>query len=433
MFRNLVKMGLLPHNVQHMECPMACSKKLALFAGLILIMSPNRHLGQESPKALSPIESYKAALAPLMETRNQPNDLTDADKFALGIGIAQASRDCLSLSSDRSGFADDPKELFALGQLCILGQQFEPARATIVDYLALPQPPEREQALSLLVRALLGSNNPRSAEPQVRSLLRDYPYDALIHKAIDQVIDATEGANADQLARELCATQSAATLPLLAKGRTVEGSGGSVSAATLFADAVRCAALVGGLSEPATMGNLAEIAQQPNWKGTADLAPMLAVLKRQQMTKRRAPASLLQGYLVGSNSLVPSTIALQRGTVLLIPFTLWSPSFPEVAGNLAKLAAQRSIYAITSWHANTGREDVRSSQVLDGLRSWQHSLPKRVPILIVPDSVLDSFHIDVFPAGILIRKGKVLFNMTLSSEGTERLLVSALNGNAEAH
>ena len=45
----------------------------------------------------------------------------------------------------------------------------------------------------LLVRALLGLNDPGSAELVVRSLLRDFPYDAEIHFAIDQVIDASEG------------------------------------------------------------------------------------------------------------------------------------------------------------------------------------------------------------------------------------------------
>jgi hypothetical protein len=146
-------------------------------------------------QAQSPSEAYKAAMAPFMAAKAQPDDLTDANKFALGIGKAQASRDCIALSADMSAFATNEKELIALGELCIFGEQYELARAALVKYLALPEPPERKLALVLLVRALLGLNEPDGAELQVRSLRQDYPYDAQIHFAIDQVIDAMEGSN----------------------------------------------------------------------------------------------------------------------------------------------------------------------------------------------------------------------------------------------
>jgi hypothetical protein len=337
--------------------------------GFFLLLGVHRLSGQEDSRPLSPTEAYKAALAPFTETRGQANDLTEADKFALGIGMVQASRDCLALSSDVSSFAGNSRELFALGQLCIFGQQFEPARAALVDYLALPQPPQREQALLLLVRVFLGLKEPGSAEAQVNSLLRDYPYDAPIHAAIDQVIDNTEGTNANlsDRALKLCAAQGAATLPLLVSGKALEGNDGSTSAATLFADAIRCAALSQASNKPNKLEDLAEIAQEPSWAGTADLAPMQAALERQLLVGKSAPLSSLHGYLPGTNTLVPRAVSLKRGAVLLVPFTLWSPSTPEIAGDLSTLAPQQPIYAITSWRANTGREDVRSREVLNGL------------------------------------------------------------------
>jgi hypothetical protein len=411
------------------------TRRRALFADLFLAMSLPCLLGQENPKPLSPTESYKAALAPFTETRSQANDFTDADKFALRIGIAQASRDCVALSSDVSSFSGDAQQLSALAQLCIFGQQFEPARTTLVSYLASPQPPQREQALLLLVRAYLGLKEPENAAAQVRWLLIDYPYSASIHVAIDQVIENVEGdsAHPNDLIHELCAKQNAATLPLLRTGKILDGKDGSASAATLFADAVRCAALTDSSSKPSNLADLVTIVQQPSWTGTADLARMQAALERQQMVGKGAPLSLLHGYLLGINGLVPRPVSLKHGTILLVPFTLWSPSTPEVASDLAKLTPQQRIYAITSWHANTGREDVRSSEVLEGLRLWQRSLPKEVTILIVPDSVLSVFHSDVFPLGILIRDGTVLSNILLSSEGAERLLVSAQGESHGAH
>lgn len=401
---------------------------LAAFAGLVLLVSVLRLPGQEGSKPLSPTESYKAALSPFTEARSQPNDLTEADKFALGIGIAQAARDCLALSPDAPAIAGDAKELFALGELCIFGQQFEPARAALVAYLALPQPPEREQGFLLLARAFLGLNEPETAASQVRTVLLDYPYDARIHAAMDQVIESAEGVDQNTLALELCATQNAATIPLLGSGKALEGKDGSVSASRMFADAVRCAAVAASAGKPDRMAELAGIVNLPLWAGTADLAPMIAALERQQMVGKSAPGSSLHGVALGTNGLVPRTVSLRRRTVVLVPFTLWSPSTPDMARELAKLTPRLPIYAITSWHANTGREDVRSSEVLEGLHSWQRSLPKSVSIMVVPDAVLAEFHGDVFPAGILVRNGTVLANLVLSGEGAERLLVNAWGG-----
>jgi hypothetical protein len=49
----------------------------------------------------------------------------------------------------------------------------------------------------------------------------------------------------------------------------------------------------------------------------------------------------------------------------LDPFTVWSSGAPSVVRDLAKYSAQHRIYAITSWSANTGREDIPSDQVRD--------------------------------------------------------------------
>jgi hypothetical protein len=394
---------------------------------LSICLSAFPALAQDNSTRLSPSEAYKAALAPYTETRSQANDLTDADRFALTIGMAQASRDCLALSTDHSAYAGDAKELLALGQLCIFGQQFEPARAVLVDYLALPKPPQREQALTLLVRAFLGLKNSVSAEAQIESLLKDYPYDASIHVAMDQVIDSLEGTGEyyDEMARQLCAKQSAITLALLAKGKALEGADGGVSATTLFADGVRCAALPGA-KNPESLDALAAIVGEPYWADTADLAPMQSALERQQMVGKRVPRPVLRGQMLGAGGFVPRAIPLRRGPVLLVAFTLWAPSTPAILSDLAKMAPTERIYAITSWRANTGREDVRSSEVLEGLLSWQRTMPKNVSLLVVPDAVLTAFHSDVFPVGIAIHDGTVVSNAALFSEGAERLLAAAL-------
>ena len=409
-----------------------------VFVALLTALTCGPSRAQENPTALSPSEAYKAALAPLKAARAQPDDLTDADKFALAIGMAQASRDCLTLSSKTSALDANEKELIALGELCIFGQAYEPARATLVKYLSLPQPPEKKLAMVLLVRALLGLNEPAPAERVVRSLQHDFPYDAQIHFAIDQVIDAAEGLNDwfDNLALQLCTSQNAVTLPLLASGKALEGDEVAASSSVLFNDALRCVSLAKGRDEPsaqAALHQLTEIAQMPNWQGTADYLPMQAGLEREKMVGGRVPLRSLHGLSLTNSSLLPRTLLLSHGTVVLLPFTVWSPSAADEASHLAKLAPQQTIYAITSWSANTGRDDAPSDQILTTLRLWQRSLPPHVRMLVVPNAELSAFHVDSFPAGILIRDGKVHSIRVLSSAGAERMLFRPLADHASKH
>jgi hypothetical protein len=101
--------------------------------------------------------------------------------------------------------------------------------------------------------------------------------------------------------------------------------------------------------------------------------------------------------------------------------------------DLARFAPQQPIYAITSWRANTGREDVQSREILMALNSWRRNLPRHVYMLIVPDIELRAFYADSFPSGIVVSGGVVRWNSVLSSRGAERMLVHALNDPARRH
>jgi hypothetical protein len=417
---------------------MTARNRKSVFVHFLLALICGRSLAQDNAKPLSPSEAYKEALAPFQASRTQPDDLTDADRFALQIGIARASRDCRALSSNASPLDTDEKELIALGDLCLFGQEYGPARAALTKYLALPQSPERKRAMVLLVRALLGLNDPGSAELVLRSLLHDFPYDAEIHFAIDQVIDASEGLSdgLNRMALNLCATQNAVTLPLLAGGKALEGKEATAPASVLFNDAVRCVSLAKGRDEPSgqeAMHQLAAIAQMQSWQGTADYSPMQASLQRQQMVGTQVPLSSLHGFTITNGKLAPRLISLSRGTVLLLPFVLWSPSAADEAGRLARLAPQRAIYAITSWSANTGRDDVPSNEISTALHEWQRNLPANVHMVILPNAELSLFHVDSFPAGIGIREGTVRWNGVLSSQGAERMLLSTVSDRPSAH
>lgn len=409
--------------------------KVGLLFGTVCMPLRVGAAAQQEPTALPPSEAYKTALAPLTMARAQADDLTEADKIALGIGMVRASRECLSISADLSAYTENEKEMFALGQLCLFGQQYEPARAALTKYLALPQPKERKAALILLARAHLGLNQPGSAAAEIHSLLADYAYDAQIHFATGQVIDAATGFDTqlNKLALHLCAAQDAVTLRLLASGKSLEGSEASASPTVLFADAIRCAALADAFSKSNALellDNLSAIARQPNWVGTSDWSPMQEALGRQRMVENQTPLHLLHGLLVTNSKLIPRNVSLTRGTQLLFSFALWSPSALGVLRDLTKSRPGQPIYAITSWTVNTGRNDTLDKQTLAALRVWQRALPPRVYMLIVPNTELVDFHIDSFPVGIVIRSGVVRSNSVISSAGAERMLLRASIGHA---
>jgi hypothetical protein len=417
--------------VNHPLCPPLLHLRQWTFATLSIALIGFLHFGtlgraqtQQEPQPLSPSEALRRAMDPFNQARSQNGDLTDADKLALSLGETRASQSCLSLASESLSASPDPAEILALGKLCLFGQQFEPARATLVRYLALPSPPERETALILLTRAFLGLKSPGSAAIQVLSLLRDYPYDAQIHYTVDQAISANEdeGPMLYFYAMPLCKKQAAATLPLLVQGKQLGEKDEAIPAARLFADALRCSMLDWETGNPIpndSLDDLEKIEQQPNWQGTADLPLMQEALARARMTRQAAPLHMLHALQLSANQhLIPHPLALRRGTVVLAFFTLWSPSAVEMIRDLADAAPSANLYAVTSWRANTGGKDEPSPPILSSLRTMSQSLPRNVPLLIVPDAELNMFHLDQYPAGVAIGDGIVLSNVVLTDRGS---------------
>ena len=385
---------------------------------------------------LPPSEALSSAMAPFNAARAQADDLTTADNIALGVGIAHASRDCLSLTAKQASYANNAPELLALGKLCLFGQQYEAARTAAVQYMASTEIKDHELPLLMLVSAFMGLGAPGSAVPQVRSLLLQFPYDAQIHLALDQVIDATAGATPEfnQLALEMCGKQNAVTLPLLTGGHAISGKDASVSADTLFGDAVRCMTLAratGDVSAAGTLEQLQNILDLPAWQASAEQAPMQEALARTKMVGRAAPFTVLQGkVLLANGTLEPRSVSLAHGKVLLIPFALWSPSVVSILQTLILSAPQQNFYAITSWAANTGSTDAPNNNLLLAMRDLRKSLPAHTALLVVPDAELKALHADTFPAGVVVRDGKVAANAPLTGKAWVRLVLLGLHGEA---
>jgi len=408
---------------------MDCSRAITL---AVLLATLRCIAQQPQVPLLPPSEELKAATAPLLAARAQPDDMTQADLFAFNVGIAHASRACHALEPTQQALTKTPDELLEFASLCSFGQQWESARHAAQLYLELPAPAEREKALLLLGQAFLGLNDPVDAAAQIITSERDYPYDAQIHFAADQVILAgtmfSEASNKSVLG--LCNDQLNHTLALLEHGKPLSGNDSIATPGTLFSDAVRCLDIARALKDPSaesTLPRLQNIVHRPDAEPTIEATRMQSALSREEMIEHPTPLKELSGMVVRSTGpLRPLTVDLARPLTILVPFTLWSSSTLAFVRDLQATALRNEIYLITSWAANTGSEDEEAKEIRNALRDTAKSLPPNVTILIVPDVDLQQFHADAFPAVIILREAIVKANMPVVGDAAKRLTVLAM-------
>ena len=408
--------------------------------------------------ALSPADAYIYALQPFTNAHNAPNDLTDADKWALGIAIARGKDQCENLRRQTLHSED----LLALGKLCILGQDFDPARGALIPYVILPDAKSPELGRLLLTKAFLGLQDFSSAESQMESLLTLFPYDASIHIGIDLVVDAASASDAvDDLAviPRLNQQQLPHILDALVHAGTVPPSNGdTVDPALLVRDALRIADALRRDGQPDEADKiLAQVAAAASADPLAHSAEAPAIqnaLIRYQWFEHPTPIRTLIGNelppIVGTPThRVPlydpdpaaqqtvlrlqvgtTTIRMKNDLTLVFVFSLASPACAvAIQQTLAGLAKDHAgsgmkIVAVTSFAANLG-DDAPNQAALDAIRAFHAELPAALPVFLLPDSELKPFAIDMWPAAILFDgQGRILDLETLSgSPGSAGTLV----------
>lgn len=409
---------------------------LGLFLLLLTPVFAQKEVAPSSaPKPMPPTEALQYSMAPYNDARQQPNDLTDADRWALGISIARAAKACKEYIP--LGLPKEDVELLAMGRLCVLGQQYEQAREAITQYLTDPAALERETAFLLLTRAFLGLGWITSAESPIESLLSQFPYDANIHYGVDLVVNEAlaRDAASDEVIRRLNEQQ----LPLILKALHGSGSlttadkSATASASTLFRDALRCAAQLradGKMKDAEDLvAELNTIADDPKFAQSAELPAIQASLKRYALIGQLSPMKTLHAKrMTASGASVPETILLSGKTSVLLPVALWAPASSDVVQKVAtgfKTAGPGvAVYAVTSFAANTGGDDKPTEEITQALNALRQSLPTNVPLLIVPDDVLQAFAIDSYPSGILLDKTEMIrFLEPLETAGAIRALL----------
>jgi hypothetical protein len=395
---------------------------------------------------LSPTEAYLYAMQPFTNARSAPDDLTDSDKWALGIGIARAKEQCELPSKDQF----EGEDLLAMGKLCVFGQDYEPARHRLIVYTGLPNPKALEVGELLLARAFVGLGSIDSAEGEMETLLTSFPYDASIHLGIDMVIDAAAASDStDDLAviPRLNEQQLPHILDALAHGASLTGNGDSVDAAMLVRDALRCAdalrrnykpdeadkivaqVTAAAAAEPIVSSAAYPVIQESliRYKLYAQPSPVrtlhatefpLNAAPRNRVVPLYDPNPAAHRIVRGSGS--HTIIRMTDDRTLVLVFSLAGPaSSPAIQQIFAVLTHDHvlpglKVVAVTSWAANIGVEKPDPT-VLATIRAFRTGLPPTLPVLLIPDSELKPFAIDMWPAAILIDgKGRILWLNTLS-------------------
>ena len=118
---------------------------------------------------------------------------------------------------------------------------------------------------------------------------------------------------------------------------------------------------------------------------------------------------------------------------LVLVFSLAGPaSNSAIHDILARLAQDHiipglKVVAVTSYAVNIG-VDAPATTVLATIRAIRSGLPPTLPVLLVPDSELKPFAIDMWPAAILVDgRGRILWlNSVSGSTGSIRQMVREL-------
>jgi hypothetical protein len=400
---------------------------------------------------MSPTDAYLYAMQPLNNARTAPDDLTDADKWALGIGIARAKEQCELHKAEKF----EAEDLLAEGKLCIFGQDYEPARHRLINYIALPQPKAPEIGRLLLARAFIGLGSIDSAESQMESLLTLFPYDASIHLGIDMVIDAAAASDAtDDLAiiPRLDEQQLPHTFDALAHGGSLSGNGDFVDAAMLVRDTLRVADTLRRNFKPEGAATIVDQLRSaiavPAIINSASYPAIQNAFTRYDMFEKPTPVREFHGmeltaagqntarvvFLYDTN---PAAHRIVRGSgshtiirtlddrILVLVFSLAGPASSDTIQKILDGLAHdhvtpgMKVIAVSSFAANIG-VDTPTPQLFEALKVFRTQLPSELPTIIVPGPLLQPFAIDMWPAAILFDgKGRIRWLNTISgSDGS---------------
>ncbi len=164
---------------------------------------------------------YKEAMHPLEVVRQSLDNWSDSELSALNIGMRMAREACDKMNPE--DYSKD--DLYDLAHLCAFGQDWNPATAAALRYLAGRTPEHRAQAFAICVGAYVHLGAIDLAVTTTRQMLRGEPYDAEVAYTLRYMKDYLETAGNPE-ALKLAEDEHEKIIDALSKGTPLQATYG---------------------------------------------------------------------------------------------------------------------------------------------------------------------------------------------------------------
>ncbi len=355
----------------------------------------------QAPATATPAEALADAMAPFLATRQQPDDLTEADQRALALGRARAAEACVPMDAQTL----EGRIPLELARLCLFGQRYEPARQAALRALHTVPETEQWEAHQLLAEAFLGLDNPVNAAIQLLAVEASGHFDPAAYRLMVRALDAG-GVLQDRSMNELCHVQLTHALALLEQGKVLEDANDTIAPDQMMRDAYFSLSLLQvrhEATEATVEARLQKAAQLPALRALVGGRAMELPGARFAAAGKPVTVDRLQGtsLLVGKAP-ASRTIALTQDSWLLVSGALWLPGTEGRIAQLAQKVGNGPLLLVTSWEMQSATSHAEAMQQLRAFQKKVHQ-----PILVVDAAQLGALFADVAPSALVVRQGKI--------------------------
>lgn len=404
------------------------------------------HYGQRSSQSVPtgqskvvPSIAYSYSLEPF-DLAMKAGELTPDEQYARRVTVARAYRECQEMRpSEYSG-----EELFYLGKLCSLGQDYSSAERALSRYLSQPDALNSEDGWSLIIYCKLELSEFDSAAKTTDLMLRRFRYDATVHNAVQQAIEnlqVEKPPSAVELAKQDLSF-ILATIKQRAEVPKVQSA--SISLSQLYDDGLNLANLLRltGLEEKsAAAAELADALPPYDKLSSTDRASVELATRRFHLVGCPASHLPIQGFYENHQFRPANELATGSGTDVFVFFPSWCPQCVRLLVSLESLRTsligrQIRLYGLITPTLLAPGGTGPLQDTLFSLRTRFASASHLPPIALAPDRILQTLAIETYPTMLIIGKEKVIRylgsipNTIVPSEAYVGTIVGGLPDNA---
>ncbi len=401
------------------------SRSLVVLFTAFLAFQSSKDLQQSRP--LSPSEELAASMLPFEQVRQQPDDLTDADRHALAVGREHAKQSCKALSAvdDQDPLKSD---LLELGHLCLFGQQFELARKNLLKYMSLASVTKVDPARLMLSRAFLGAGDPINAAIQANQLLQAEP-----------VSDDTYTLGMD-IMNSVSLRQSDFTGNIKSLGTSLIENGlklvndapdkrHNLSVSAIYGNTLRCIQVLkaGGVTvDPQVEQRAIALPKSSDVTSGLELDRMASALRDFQALGSSTPIKHLNGVeITKTGAKIPREFDLTQGSWLLLTSAVWTPSTSRIVSEMLSAAPKLHLMVLTSDFVNVGLGSSTVEQESE-LTAFAAKMPSQVKVVKLSTEQMKLLGADNMPYGTTISDGTVKMKTAIDGETAERLTLLSI-------